>query len=259
MRRFERNRLGRDFAVGDIHGCYTGLQAALDAVAFNGRVDRLFSVGDLVDRGPESARVLEWLDRPWFNAICGNHDFLAWRSALGDPFPQVDHLKHGGEWLPELPVEEQRRIGRRLAALPLAMEVETAEGLVGIVHADCPFDDWNEMARVPWEQLSATSEIAECCLWSVSRYRRKYTGNVKNVRAVVHGHLTRAAMEMLGNVYYIDTGGWRKGGRFTLLDLATLAATRGPEHVPLKPAGVGGFASLARKAIGALNRGAKGR
>jgi len=39
-------------------------------------VDQLFSVGDLVDRGPESHRVLEWLARPWFFAICGNHDFM---------------------------------------------------------------------------------------------------------------------------------------------------------------------------------------
>ncbi|MBP5140546.1 serine/threonine protein phosphatase, partial [Pseudomonas chlororaphis] len=47
FQRFELNTAGRDFAVGDIHGYFTKLQAALDAIGFNPAVDRLFSVGDL--------------------------------------------------------------------------------------------------------------------------------------------------------------------------------------------------------------------
>jgi serine/threonine protein phosphatase 1 len=96
---FLANTVGRDFAVGDIHGCFSALQKVLDTVTFDPAVDRLFSVGDLVDRGPESHLVLEWLDKPWFHAIGGNHDHMAWRSALGDPYPHVDHRRHGGEWL----------------------------------------------------------------------------------------------------------------------------------------------------------------
>ncbi|MGC3722480.1 metallophosphoesterase, partial [Enterococcus faecalis] len=92
-----------------------------------------FSVGDLVDRGPESSQVGAWLDKPWFHAICGNHDFMAWRSALGDPFQDVDHKLCGGEWLEQLLPGEREQIGQRLAALPLALEVETPAGLVGLV------------------------------------------------------------------------------------------------------------------------------
>lgn len=62
--RFDRNPLGRDLIVGDVHGCFTKLKASLDAVGFNLERDRLFSVGDLVDRGPESDRALEWLAQP---------------------------------------------------------------------------------------------------------------------------------------------------------------------------------------------------
>ena len=61
---YQTNALGRDFAVGDIHGSFSALQTALDTIEFNSEVDRLFSVGDLVDRGPESHHVLEWLDKP---------------------------------------------------------------------------------------------------------------------------------------------------------------------------------------------------
>ena len=33
---------------------------------------------------------------------------------------------------------------------------------------------------------------------------------------------------MLGNVHFIDTGGWKPGGCFTFLELETLKAMRGP-------------------------------
>ena len=67
IKHFEANQSGRDLIVGDIHGGFSRLQLALDAVHFNPVVDRLFCVGDLVDRGPESAQALDWLARPWFH------------------------------------------------------------------------------------------------------------------------------------------------------------------------------------------------
>ena len=235
MPRFARNAAGRDFAVGDIHRCFSHLSRSLQAIGFDESVDRLFSVGDLVDRGLESNQVLEWLAQPWFFAICGNHDFMTWRSALGRPYAEVDHLAHGGGWLGMLAQDEQRRIGTGLAALPLALEVETAAGLVGLVHADCPFDDWQEMQAVPWESVEPTSSVGECCLWSFERYTRRYAAPVRNVRAVVHGHVVVKAPEVLGNVHFIDTGGWRPGGFFTFLDLSTLEVVTGPVAAGITP------------------------
>lgn len=80
MARFRRmiaNIRGRDLAVGDIHGHFQRLQQCLDAVGFDPAVDRLFSVGDLVDRGPHSEAALDWLAQPWFHAVQGNHEALA--------------------------------------------------------------------------------------------------------------------------------------------------------------------------------------
>ena len=172
MPRFAQNPVGRDFAVGDIHGCFTELQRGLDAIGFDPSTDRLFSVGDLVDRGPESHLALRWLDKPWFHGICGNHDFMAWRHAIGQPCDDVDHLQHGGAWLLVLSGAQRHEFGARLAALPLALEVETGQGVVGLVHADCPYDDWSEMRRVPWHDTKAVSAAADCCLWSFERYSR---------------------------------------------------------------------------------------
>jgi serine/threonine protein phosphatase 1 len=228
IQRLDINEVGRDFAVGDIHGCYTALQKALDAIGFDPDVDRLFSVGDLVDRGSESHEVLDWLDQPWFHAVCGNHDLLAWRRALGLPFPEVEHLFHGGEWLDDLDSDELNRIGQRLAALPLALEVQTPNGPIGLVHADCPFDDWQHMHTIDLKGLAHMSSTAGRCIWSSDRYDLRYTGVVKNILAVVHGHRTIPVMAKLGNVFFIDTGGWKPAGHFTFLNLATLQSSRGP-------------------------------
>lgn len=232
LTRFTHNEFGRDFAVGDIHGCFSALDDGLKLIGFDTTVDRLFSVGDLVDRGPESAQVLEWLDKPWFHAICGNHDFLTWRSALGIPYREVDHLMHGGAWLEKVSGAKRVQLGRRLRALPLALEVETSLGLVGLVHADCPFDDWREMQEVSWAGIDQAGALAKSCLWSFERYERQYASPVRNVRAVVHGHVVVRYVKTLGNVYFIDTGGWKADGCFSFLDLATLEAESGPRNAP---------------------------
>ncbi len=219
---FAKNTTGRDFAVGDIHGCFTELQAGLDRIGFDPRVDRLFSVGDLVDRGPESHLVLDWLAKPWFFGIAGNHEFMTWRAARGSPYLGIDHMENGGAWLGELSPGDQNEIAERLSALPVAAEIATPEGSVGLVHADCPFDDWAGMRDTPWDLLSDESHLVDRCLWSFERYKRQYAGRVRNIRAVIHGHMTVPAVEVLGNVYYIDTGGWRPSGHFTFLDLHKL-------------------------------------
>ena len=64
------------------------------------------------------------------------------RRAMSDPIPDVDHRLHGGAWLDACDGDTQARIAARLNALPLAIEVETPQGLVGLVHADFPYDDW---------------------------------------------------------------------------------------------------------------------
>ena len=232
MRRFALNERGRDFAVGDIHGCFSDLTRSLKAIAFDEKADRLFSVGDLVDRGPESPHALGWLAKPWFHAICGNHDFMTWRSALGIPYLGADHLMLGGAWLEKVVGAKRSQLGRQLRALPLAIEIETSLGLVGLVHADCPFDDWCEMQQVPWSRIDPTSALGKCCLWSRERFTRQYPNPIKNVRAVVHGHALVHYAKVLGNVHFIDTGGWKPGGCFSFLELESLKAVCGPTKPP---------------------------
>lgn len=66
----------RVYVVGDIQGCYDELRYALDAVAFDAQHDVLWCVGDLVNRGSESAKVLRYLKElgDACVAVLGNHD-----------------------------------------------------------------------------------------------------------------------------------------------------------------------------------------
>ena len=69
----------RTLAIGDIHGCYRSL-AALELHAKFAADDRLITLGDYVDRGPDSRSVLQWLiDRDAGGKLIplrGNHELM---------------------------------------------------------------------------------------------------------------------------------------------------------------------------------------
>ena len=210
FQRFERNNTGRDFVVGDIHGCFDRLRTALRRVNFNESRDRLFSVGDLVDRGPSSHEAIDWLDYPWFNAVRGNHEQMAIDADLG----QVDanlHVINGGLWFYGLSEQERNRTGQRFSELPYAIEVETADGTFGLVHAEVPGDDWaffrSALVAADNGIPANWDHFERFALWGrdVIRGRSDFDG-VANIDRVYVGHTPVNDWQIVENVHYIDTG-----------------------------------------------------
>lgn len=228
IKHFTRNTTGRDLVVGDIHGHFTKLQRALDAAGFDPAAgDRLFSVGDLVDRGPESSLVIEWLAKPWFHPVIGNHEDMAIRWGL--PGCRMDrdlYARNGGAWNIGHTPSERLAISDALSALPLAIDVETAEGLVGIIHAE-PTEDWDDLRAILQDETiprSRLKALRQCLLWDRSRVEEGHQSVIKGLRAAVVGHTPVKRPSWLGSVLYIDTGAWASDEKqFALIDLATLA------------------------------------
>ena len=76
------NSIGNDYIVGDIHGHYSNLMELLNHIQFNKLTDTLFSVGDIIDRGPNSIKIINLLDEDWFFSCLGNHEFMMIQSIL---------------------------------------------------------------------------------------------------------------------------------------------------------------------------------
>ncbi len=90
---------GRLLAIGDIHGCYTALAALSERVQFS-RDDQLVTLGDYVDRGPNSRAVVDWLiarhAAGGLVALRGNHDLMM-LAARDSPAQAALWLDYGGD------------------------------------------------------------------------------------------------------------------------------------------------------------------
>jgi bis(5'-nucleosyl)-tetraphosphatase (symmetrical) len=84
------------YMIGDVQGCNGALQRLLDAISFSPSRDTLYLLGDLVNRGPDSAGVLRLLMGYGTSAQCllGNHDLHLLAAAFGARQPsRKDTLK----------------------------------------------------------------------------------------------------------------------------------------------------------------------
>jgi bis(5'-nucleosyl)-tetraphosphatase (symmetrical) len=104
------------YAIGDVQGCFSELTALLQRVAFDPRRDRIWFVGDLVNRGPDSLETLRFVRQLASRAqtVLGNHDLHLLALAHGharqradDTLEQVLNAPDGPElleWLRKQPL-----------------------------------------------------------------------------------------------------------------------------------------------------------
>lgn len=245
MRWFAKNKAGRDFVVGDIHGEFSLVIEALERVGFDGRVDRLFCVGDLIDRGGENAKVLEFLAREGIHSIMGNHEDDLTRTAKS-PAAQDRRLldmvcrEMGQSWWFELEDALRAKIVEVFEALPLGFEIETDQGLVGIVHAEpVPSLDWAYFRDLLDQGESMAMDSA---LWGREIAEGREEGCFGDIWRVFAGHTPAPEGAMkFGNLFCIDTGavfGKLSPGKKGHLTLARIDAPEEELICPRKSTGL---------------------
>lgn len=197
-----QNHAGRDFVVGDIHFKTRELHKGLQALGFDKSVDRLIAVGDLIDRGPGMLDGLKLLGEPWFFTVKGNHEQMLIDAYRANP--RLPYSDHGARWWLTIDDESKPMIIDKLESLPLVIEVETARGVVGVVHADVPgglaWDDFTQSLKNP--------QIQDVALWGRERIKKYHRGGVPGAWRVCVGHTWIPHSLRLGNVLALDvTGG----------------------------------------------------
>lgn len=239
---YEENKIGRDFVVGDIHGMFDWLREMLLKIKFDTKKDRLFSVGDLVDRGALSAKPRDYLSKSWFHCVQGNHEEMI---VLKD----YRYARHWMAYLTDKEIDDFEKIFKEL---PLVIEVKTSYGKVGIVHAEVhsAINDWNIFKGEIVGGLEFSEEVRTDALWGRTRIEEidrilessaeecntdsfknffkesKHRDYIKNIDYTVHGHSIRKTPVVRGNQIFIDTGAYANSvGLFSKGGLSILEFT----------------------------------
>jgi len=204
--------VSRTVIIGDIHACYVELAELLELLRVTDD-DRVISVGDLVDRGPDPRRVLElFRDRPNSVVLAGNHERKHVRQVFSYA-QEITRLQLGAEydawvaWMTTLPysIELEDAIVVHAAAVPgVAIAEQKPEILCGSTAGE------QELSRV----LDGKDWAME---WS-------------GPKPVAFGHrVLEQPLVRPGLVYGLDTGACH-GGHLTALVLPGFELHSVPAH-----------------------------
>lgn len=133
-----------DYFIGDIQGCFEGLQKALANIEFSPGKDTLWLTGDLIARGEDSLATLNFLTRheSAVRTVLGNHDlhFLAVANKIKPENPK-DNLSS------LLNSKKLSFYCDWLRNQPLLLELPDNSGFMS--HAGLP-PDWDSVAAEKW-------------------------------------------------------------------------------------------------------------
>ena len=202
--------------VGDVHGCAAELRELLERLGYVPDADgvprhplgrRVVFVGDLVDRGPAVAEVLELVMRMHAagRALCvrGNHDDKLLRKLRGRNVAVAHGLQQSLDSLAERPPRFSRAVVRFLDSLPSHLVLDGG-GLV-VAHAGM-VDRYQgrDSRRVRDFALygDTTGEVDELGL----PVRRDWAATYHGRAAVAYGHTPVARPSWVNGTVNVDTG-----------------------------------------------------
>ena len=219
----------RVYAVGDVHGrsdLFIALIEAIEEDICAGEADGIESeivlLGDLVDRGPDSANVIElahkWTEMRRVHVLCGNHEEM-FLNSFDDTDTLRHFLRHGGrETLLSYGMDR-----KSFAKASLSEIQKMLEEIVPKKHRDfiAGFEDMVQLGDYLFVHAGIEPEVplAEQKQRTMRWIREPFLSYEKSHGlVVVHGHTITDEVVDAGNRIGIDTGAYASG-RLTALVL----------------------------------------
>lgn len=252
----QKNKLGNDYVIGDLHGRYDLFQRLLTHIKFDPSKDRMISVGDLIDRGPYSLDCLKLLLEPWFYCVRANHEEMFYNAFNCDDSRYsemlgVSFFKNGGDWaLPYFVNEdaEIKKLSQKVMELPLVINIETEDSHVHVLHAEIPpgehvtIEDMRDEDQVNalyeldidytsggihgwlwgrtrfqfFSDLGTSDEVVERWKREVEAYRGKRYGSSEGL--IISGHTKLDQPVRVDNFLNIDTSAYKTSAHYEMLD-----------------------------------------
>ena len=218
--------------IGDVHGCWDALRRLCNALGYDkdfhhteGRV--LVFVGDLINRGPDSARVLRvvgnLVHRGRARLTLGNHDDALYRCLCGE---NVDTSKGGlDKTLTQL---KARRDWKTFRKAILALYAQAAlywvleDGRLIVAHAGIEEEMVGKTDAETRRFVLQGDAIGKSP--EGKTLRRDWAADYHGAAFIVYGHTPQERAEVRGNTVNVDTGVYRGG---------LLTAFRWPEQTLL--------------------------
>lgn len=203
----------RLYVIGDVHGCIDDLRAVhtwiADDLAERPAADwRIVHLGDFVDRGPDSAAVIQHIvicqeTDPRFVSVLGNHDYMFEQSMDGNHRMQQIWLQNGG-----LDTLASYGLSRDALRDP---DAAIASGAVPQRHLDfirslptsLQFGDYYFVHAGIHPRVPLDRQDSDAMLW----IREPFLDDGREYDAViVHGHTPTRRIDVRSNRIGIDTG-----------------------------------------------------
>lgn len=163
---------------------------------------------DLCDRGLYSDTVLDYIYEPWLYSIRANHEEMLIKAYEDNLLGNAARMLHqnGGDWFWDCDSEKQKAIYEAFKSLPLAIEIESPQGLIGIIHAEVPYNDWEKFRAATESELEWN--VQATAQWARTKYDFQDEEPIKGLYKCFVGHTPTKSgnVEQLGNVYYSDLG-----------------------------------------------------
>lgn len=175
----------RHLVVGDCHGRYDLFIRALEKANYDPAKDIVYGVGDMIDRGPDSVKMVEFFQQPRCYSVKGNHELMMMSSEWYDTWIDngglqcmddlyKNNLDH--DWMKDI-----------IRPLPWVIDVgeQDDENAFRIVHAEMP-NSWSEetFQRSLNMAISPDDPLFTPLVWS----RRLVRAAEQNIKHLKPGH-----------------------------------------------------------------------